>query len=106
MGALPLPPNQAFGRSIWGRMALVRVDVLGRNEMSNRSTRRTVRHRSWLRSFTILATGTLAAGFATAASAEEAATATTATAQPATAQPAGAPAAGDEDIVVTGIRAS
>ena len=75
--------------------------------MSNRLTRRAMLQRRWLRSFTILATGSLAAGFATAASAEEVAAtaAAAATAQPEAAQPA-APAPGDEDIVVTGIRAS
>ncbi len=81
--------------------------------MRNRLTRRAMRQHFWLRSATILATGTLAAGFATAASAEEAAatatsTATATAAQPADAQPAAATAApaGEDDIVVTGIRAS
>jgi TonB-dependent receptor len=89
--------------------------------MSNRATRRGLRQLSWLRSATILATGTFAAGFATAAAAEDnattaaaiaAAAAQPAAAQPADvqpaadAQPAATAPADDADIVVTGIRAS
>jgi len=75
------------------------------NGLTNRATSRLF----WLRSATILATGTMAAGFATSASAEVAAAtaaATTAAAQPADAQPAMTAPADDSDIVVTGIRAS
>ena len=69
--------------------------------MRNRSTHY-ARRLSWLRSATILATGTLAVGFATAASAEDTATAATAAtasaAQPAAAQPAAATANHDDGI--------